>query len=154
MIKKLLAAVAAVITGAVLVSCSAASSSPTPVAPSASVSKAVVSPSASAAPVGTVSEQSAQQAAQGYLDSGIGFSRASLTAQLDSAYGNGFSKADATWAVNNLNADWNAQAVVAAKGYMSMGGFSRASLIAQLTSAYGNQFTHAQAVYAAHAVGL
>jgi hypothetical protein len=106
------------------------------------------------APAGTVSELSALQAGQGYLDMGSGFSRAGLIDQLDSAAGNGFPKADATWAVDHLKVDWNAQAVLSAKGYMSMGGFSRNSLINQLDSAAGSQFTKAQAIYAAKAVGL
>lgn len=86
---------------------------------------------------------------------GTGFSEASLIKQLTSDYGNGFSEADAEWAVANSGADWNAQAVMAAKGYLAMGtGFSRKSLIQQLTSEYGNQFTEAQAEYAADQVGL
>jgi hypothetical protein len=35
------------------------------------------------------------------------FSRASLIKQLSSSYGEGFSLADATWAVDRLNVDWN-----------------------------------------------
>ena len=63
--------------------------------------------------------------------------------------------ADATWAVNNSGADWNAQAVIAAKGYLSDGqGFSRQGLIDQLTSPYGGQFTYAQAVYGVDQAGL
>ena len=85
---------------------------------------------------------------------GSGFSRQGLIHQLSSQYGNGFSVADATWAVDHSGADWNAQAVMAAKSYMQMGGFSRSSLINQLTSPYGNQFTYAQAAYAANQVGL
>jgi hypothetical protein len=97
---------------------------------------------------------SALQAGQDYLDMDSGFSRAGLIDQLDSAYGDGFPKADATWAVDHLSVNWNAQAVLAAKGYMSMGGFSRNSLITQLDSPYGGKFTKAQAIYAAKAVGL
>ena len=49
----------------------------------------------------------------------------------------------------------DAQAVIAAKSYMSDGqGFSRAGLIAQLDSPYGGQFTVAQATYAAGQAGL
>ena len=65
-----------------------------------------------------------------------------------------FSVADATWAVAHSGADWNAQAVMSAKGYMKLGGFSRAGLIDQLTSPYGEQFTLAQATYAVNQVGL
>ena len=41
--------------------------------------------------------------------------------------------ADATWATDHSGADWDAQAVLAAKGYMNLGtGFSRSGLIDQL----------------------
>jgi hypothetical protein len=94
-------------------------------------------------------------AAKGYLDSGMGFSEASLNGQLTSSAGNQFTPEQAQDAVAKAGADWNAQAVTAAEGYMSSGmGFSRASLIAQLTSSAGNQFTQPQAEYAATQVGL
>lgn len=97
----------------------------------------------------------ATKAAKGYLDSGMGFSEASLTKQLTSPAGNQFTAAQAKQAVAGSGADWNAEAVKAAKAYMDSGmGFSRQSLIAQLTSAAGNQFTQAQAAYAADQVGL
>jgi hypothetical protein len=97
-----------------------------------------------AAPAGpTASQQQALTSAQGYLSDGQGFSRAGLIAQLDSPYGGQFSVADATWAVDNSGADWNAQAAIAAKGYLSDGqGFSRQGLIDQLDSPYGGQFTY------------
>ncbi|MBA8989486.1 hypothetical protein FHW23_000718 [Curtobacterium pusillum] len=97
----------------------------------------------------------ALSAAKGYLDSGMGFSQASLTGQLTSSAGNQFTAEQAQYAVAHAGADWNQQAVAAAKGYMSSGmGFSRSSLIAQLTSSAGNQFTQPQAEYAATQVGL
>jgi hypothetical protein len=106
-------------------------------------------------PAGTVPEMQALAAAQVYLSDGQGFSRLGLIGQLDSPDGDNFSAADATWAVDHSGADWDAQAVESAKGYMSSGmGFSRAGLIQQLTSADGDQFTQAQATYAANAVGL
>jgi hypothetical protein len=95
------------------------------------------------------------KAAKGYLQSGMGFSQASLTRQLTSASGNQFTQEQADYAVANSGADWNAQAVKAAKGYMDSGmGFSRQRLVDQLTSEYGNQFTQEQAEYAAGQVGL
>jgi hypothetical protein len=125
---------------------SPSASSPAPATPTAT---------APAAPAGpTVSQQQALEAAQSYLDMGSGFSRAGLIDQLSSQSGNGFSVADATWAADHSGADWDAQAVMSAQGYMKMGGFSRSSLIDQLTSPYGGQFTYAQAVYAANQVGL
>jgi hypothetical protein len=105
--------------------------------------------------IGTpVARQQAIESAQSYLDEDAGFSRAGLIGQLDSAYGEGFSKALATFAVDSIKVDWNQQAVYSAKGYIAMGGFSRDGLIQQLTSSYGEQFTYAQAVYAVNKVGL
>jgi Host cell surface-exposed lipoprotein len=110
---------------------------------------------APAAPAPTVSQEQALESAQGYLDMGTGFSRAGLIDQLHSSAGEGFSKADAVWAVNHTHANWNHQAVLSAKGYLDMeSGFSRASLIDQLSSPYGEDFTVAQATYAANQVGL
>ena len=81
-----------------------------------------------------MSQQQALESAQSYLAMGSGFSRAGLIAQLDSPYGGQFSVADATWAADNSGADWDAQAVLSAKGYMQMGGFSRDSLIGSCTA--------------------
>ena len=133
------------------------SPSPSSPAPAAPATTAPVAPatSAPAAPAGpTVSQQQALDSAKSYLDMGTGFSRAGLIDQLSSSAGDQFSVADATWAVDHSGADWYAQAVMSAKGYMKMGGFSRASLIDQLTSSAGEQFTLAQATYAVNQVGL
>lgn len=111
-------------------------------------------PAAPATPAMTVSQQQAVTAAQGYLDLGSGFSAESLTKQLTSAYGSGFSQADAAFAIKYLHPDWYTQAVDAAKGYMQIGGFSHDSLLNQLTSDYGNGFTYNQARYAVAKVGL
>jgi hypothetical protein len=102
----------------------------------------------------TTAQQQAVDGARSYLDTGLGFSYRSLLDQLTSAAGSGFTQADAQFAIGHLHPDWNAQAVMAAKGYLQMGGFSRASLIDQLTSSAGNGFTSAQAAYAADQVGL
>ena len=84
---------------------------------------------------------------------GTGFSEAGLLQQLTSSYGEGFPKADAQFAIKYLHPDWNAQAVMSAKGYLKMGGFSRAELLTQLTSSAGENYTQAQAQYALKAVG-
>ena len=102
----------------------------------------------------SAAEQQAVDAAQSYLSLGSGFSQYSLTRQLTSSYGSGFSQADAQFAISYLKPDWDAQAVEAAKGYMKMGGFSASSLTQQLTSDYGDGFTQAQAAYAVAQVGL
>jgi hypothetical protein len=110
---------------------------------------------ANTSPAGTASELQALAAAQDYLSDGQGFSQQGLTGQLDSPDGDDFSVADATWAVDHSDANWDDQAVDSAKGYVSDGqGFSREGLIQQMTSSYGDQFTEAQAEYGANAVGL
>lgn len=129
-----------------------------PVTPSeapANTEPASPAPTTPAAPAISVARAQALASAKSYLSDGQGFSRSGLIKQLSSAYGEKFSVADATWAVDHSGADWKAQAVLSARGYMSDGsGFSRQGLIDQLTSPYGEQFTLAQATYAAGQVGL
>jgi hypothetical protein len=102
----------------------------------------------------TLSQENVVEAAQQYLSEGMGFSQAALIKQLSSQYGNGYSVADATVAVNSLNVDWNAQAVLSAKNYLKTEPFSCTALVNQLSSAYGAQFTLAQAQYGAKAAGI
>jgi hypothetical protein len=104
-------------------------------------------------PTFTVSQEQAIGSAKNYL-SISGFSRSGLIQQLSSSYGDGFSKADAIFAVNHIKVDWNEQAVRSAKNYLSISHFSRAGLIQQLSSSYGDGYTVAQATYAANHVGL
>ena len=95
----------------------------------------------------------AVDAAKGYLSDGQGFSEQGMLQQLTISAGNGFTEAQAEYAINNLQPDWDAQAVDAAKGYLSDGqGFSASGLIQQLTSSYGDGFTDAQAEYAVNKV--
>jgi hypothetical protein len=138
------------------------SSSTTLAAPPSSAAPTPAPPSTSSAPVTapstpslTSSQQQAVTSAQGYLSDGEGFSYNGLLQQLTSSAGDGFSNADASFALNYLHPDWNAQAAIAAKGYLSDGeGFSRTSLIQQLTSSYGDGFTQAQAEYGVDQAGL
>lgn len=104
------------------------------------------------APKLTASQEQAIGKAEEYL-SFTPFSRRGLIHQLSSD-AEGFSVADATFAVDHLKVDWNEQAVLSAKSYLSMQHFSRKGLIHQLESAYGEQFTHAQAVYGVTKAGL
>jgi len=133
-----------------------AAAAPASSAPAAAPTTAAPAPTQAptTAPAMTASQQQAVDAAQNYLSMGEGFSAYSLAQQLTSSYGSGFSQADAQYAINYLNPDWNAQAVDAAQGYMKMGGFSASSLTQQLTSDSGNGFTPAQAAYAVTKVGL
>jgi hypothetical protein len=82
-----------------------------------------------------------------------GFSRQGLIDQLSSEYGEKFNVADATVAVDNLGADWNAQAARSAASYLNMSGFSCQGLIDQLSSSHGEKFTVSQATYGAKQAG-
>jgi hypothetical protein len=78
------------------------------------------------------------------------FSKQGLIDQLDSRYGDGYSKAVATYAVNHISVSWNYQAARSAKQYLRFEHFSCSGLIEQLHSPYGEKFTYPQAVYGAH----
>ncbi len=122
----------------------------------ATTSTTVPTTTPATAPPTTVSllEQNAIQAAQQYLSLESGFSQAGLIQQLSSSAGDGYPLAVATAAVDSLNVDWNAQAVLAAKAYLKTAPFSCSGLEQQLDSSSGSQFTAAQATYAATQVGL
>jgi hypothetical protein len=105
------------------------------------------------APKMTLSQKNAVEAAERYIDFSP-FSRLGLIRQLSSSAGDGYSKADATYAVDHITVDWNAQAYKAAKNYLDFSSFSRSGLIQQLTSSAGDQYTRAQATYAVNKVGL
>jgi hypothetical protein len=101
----------------------------------------------------TAGQENARRSAESYLEL-TAFSRTGLIKQLSSEYGEGFSKADAIYAVNHIDVDWNEQAAKSAKGYLEMSAFSRQGLIEQLSSEAGEGFTHAQAVYGVNQTGL
>jgi hypothetical protein len=100
-------------------------------------------------PLSPVSQQSAVRAAQNYL-SVMPFSRDGLIKQLSSF--EGYSVADATYAVDTVTVNWNEQAAKSAQNYLDMMPFSRDGLINQLASFEG--FTYAQAVYGVSTTGL
>lgn len=107
----------------------------------------VVPVEASTAPAMTNSQQQAVKKAKSYLDF-TAFSRSGLIKQLKFE---GFSEADATFAVDSLNADWNAQADAKAKSYLEFTSFSHSGLIKQLKF---EGFTDAQAAHGVASVGL
>lgn len=100
----------------------------------------------------SLEHENAVRSAKSYLDI-MGFSRLGLIDQLASAYGEGYPEDVATWAVDNLDVDWNAEAAESAKSYLDSMSFSRQGLYDQLTSEYGGQFTHEEAEHALAAVG-
>ncbi len=152
----------------VLAGCGAATSTPPTAVPTTAASAAptavptaaptpvptAVPPTPKPTPVVTTGEANAAASAAQYLSEDSGWSKAGLIAQLDSSYGDGYTLAQATYGVDSQNANWDAQAVLCAKGYLATGSFSRAGLIAQLDSSYGSQFTYAQAVYGVTGAGL
>jgi hypothetical protein len=101
----------------------------------------------------SLEQQNAIEAAQGYLDY-TAFSRKGLIEQLHSNSGDGYPLKVATYAVDSLHINYNAQAVKAAKSYLAYSSFSRKGLIDQLSSNYGDGYTHAQAVYGVTKAGL
>ncbi len=62
-----------------------------------------------------------------------------------------YSAEDATYAADNVNADWNQQAARAAKKYLDMTAFSHDGLVKQLEY---EGYTAAQAEYGVTAAGL
>jgi len=106
-----------------------------------------VKPPAPTKPALTAGQENALQSAKDYLDGGS-FSRAGLISQLSSSAGEGYTKAEATYATDHAGANWNAEAVESAKAYLEYDSFSRSGLIEQLTSSSGEGYTQAQASYA------
>jgi hypothetical protein len=110
-------------------------------------------PAEQSAAAETAGQENARRSAESYLETSA-FSRTGLIKQLSSEYGEGYSKADAIYAVNHINVDWNEQAAKSAKSYLDTSAFSRQGLIEQLSSEYGDGFTYAQAVYGVNQAGL
>ena len=86
-------------------------------------------PAEPAEPEMTSAQENAVASAQDYLDTS-GFSAKSLTEQLTFE---DYSQADATYAVDHVGADWNAEAVESAQSYLDMSSFSAQGLTEQLT---------------------
>jgi SOS response regulatory protein OraA/RecX len=98
-------------------------------------------------PLSPLSQQNAVSKASDYLDY-TAFSRKGLIQQL--AF-DGFSIADATYAVDSIAVDWNEQAAKKAVDYLNYTSFSRSGLIDQLVF---DGFTPAQAQYGVATTGL
>lgn len=97
-------------------------------------------------PTMTMSQQNALREAQDYLNY-TAFSRKGLIEQLE--FG-GYSNADATFAVDSVNADWNQQAAIMAQDYLDYTSFSRQGLVDQLVF---SGFTKEQAEHGVTQVG-
>lgn len=109
--------------------------------------------SGSTKPKMTTAQRQAVRSAESYITY-AGFSKAGLMRQLTSESGEGFTQADARYAVNHIKVNWNTEAVQSARSYLDMTGFSRSGLIRQLHSSAGDGYTLKQATYAANKVGL
>ncbi|GAB2512727.1 Host cell surface-exposed lipoprotein [Corynebacterium atrinae] len=90
--------------------------------------------------------KSALRQAKTYSDM-MHMSKAGLYEQLTSEYGGQFTAEAAQYAIDNVEADWNANALEKAKAYEEMA-LSPSAIYDQLTSAYGEQFTPEEAQYA------
>jgi hypothetical protein len=104
-------------------------------------------PAEPAEPEMTSGQENALESARSYVDMS-GFSKLGLIQQLSSEAGEGFPKADAVFAANHVDVNWNDEAVESAQSYLDMTSFSRDGLIEQLSSSAGDKYTVAQAQYA------
>lgn len=75
-------------------------------------------------------------------------SKAAIYNQLVSEYGEKFTEEAATYAMENIKADWNANALAKAESYSETMHMSKAGIFDQLISEYGEQFTKDEAQYA------
>lgn len=89
----------------------------------------------------------ALESAENYLASS-GFSKQGVYEQLSSSAGEGFSQAEAQYAVDHVDADWYKEAVESARSYLKLEPMSRNELIEQLSSPAGEGFTYEQALSA------
>lgn len=112
--------------------------------PAKQVKKAKPEPTEEPEPEISAGQERALAAAENYLDI-IPQSQKALAEQLEF---DGFSKADATWAAANVEADWNEQATEAAENYLDIMPQSKDALIGQLEF---DGFTPAQAQHGANA---
>lgn len=94
----------------------------------------------------SLGEKNALRSALNYLD----FSAFSYDGLIDQLEFEGYSTAEALYAVNNCGADWNEQALLCALNYLDYTAFSYTGLIDQLE--FGG-FTTAEATYGANNCG-
>lgn len=78
----------------------------------------------------------------------MNMSKRSIYDQLVSEYGENFSTAAAQYAIDNTNANWNANALAKAKTYQNTMNMSPAAIRDQLSSEYGEKFTQSETDYA------
>lgn len=126
---------------------SADPTAPTPPAAPADQPSETAAPAAPAAPAVPADFESALTKAGQYSEM-MHMSKQGIYDQLTSQYGEQFSKEAAQYAIDNLHADYNANALAKAKEYQSEMAMSPAAIRQQLTSNYGEKFTPQEAEYA------
>ncbi|MDB5182667.1 MAG: hypothetical protein JWO47_451 [Candidatus Saccharibacteria bacterium] len=84
----------------------------------------------------------------GSYSSTMHMSKQGVYDQLVSEYGGKFTAEAAQYAIDNVKADWNANALAKAKSYQDTMHQSPAAIHDQLTSEYGEKFTQVEADYA------
>lgn len=95
---------------------------------------------------------SALRNAEMYVDT-LPFSYQGLYDQLTSEYGGQFTPEAAQYAMDNVEADWNQEAVEAAKGYQETMAMSPAAIYDQLVSEFGGKFTAEEAQFGVDNLG-
>jgi hypothetical protein len=120
---------------------------PAPPPPPAAAANPPAPPPPPAAPSETAGQKNARQTAEDYLSTQA-FSTKGLLRQLKFE---GYTAADATYAVNAVHANWNQQAAKSAQEYLDTQSFSRIGLIRQLEF---DGFTVSQATYGVNQTGL
>ena len=105
-------------------------------------------PAAAKQPATTPGQEQALAEAQTRILN-VGLSKKTLIEQLRWSQNTGYSKADATFAANNAEVNWNREAIEFAAAYLkNLGPLSKDALFRRLTLVY--QFTPAQARFAAN----
>lgn len=121
--------------------------SPTATTPPAPTPTVPPAPPAPAAPAVPAEFTSALRKAGSY-SSMMHMSKAGIYDQLTSQYGEKFSAEAAQYAIDNVAADWGANALAKAKSYQSQMSMSPEAIRDQLVSEYGEKFTPEEADYA------
>ena len=118
-----------------------------PAAPVPAAPKPSQAPAAPAAPAVPAEYKSALTSADSYSKL-MHMSKAKIYDQLTSEYGEKFTPEAGQYAIDNMVADWNANALASAKSYQQTMAMSPAAIHDQLTSEYGEKFTPAEADFA------
>lgn len=128
---------------------SSEAAAPSAEAPAAPAAQSPAAPAAAEPKVEDVPSdyKSALKSAENYSKV-MNMSKAGVFDQLTSEYGGKFTPEAAQYAIDNVKADWNANALASAKTYQETMAMSPEAIRDQLTSEYGGKFTAEEAEYA------